>query len=548
MKLGNSRTGPECEIQPTGLAAGIPPQSSPSLADLMRSTQSSREETGVGNVMVAAASVPAGYEPTRQNRGESEKEAIQAYSRRSQDATGAHRHQDYTDCPRCQGPALKDTIAVYGVCSKCRGPVPRPPRPSARLRKEILEGQFAWLKLLKRKFPSQRILVQHKLKGKRHEWQSKSCCANHRVFHRVILAFEVVFDIDVQPWESTAKALCGALGRLAVPFILSWSGGKGPHIHVFLSTDGLHLGLDEWRWVRRIFATKVLSEAGLEETAIDWRPVSSRNYAIKEFGCFRANGRVKTFALNTEDLKAIAASADPNLRFPVEIRTVRYFVPKEGREKERIRYDSRRHRSVDNVVVSSFEPIQRADASPGEAVEQMQERSLSPTSDPISMVLSDKESIDFDKLLAGTREAIERCRPRFQSDDVPYFHMFREGKADKWLATVIAPEVNHLARGNLAGYLFKEVREATNGRALDWFEETVRVLGTWQKLAKQERWTGEFPYKQPNRAFTGALGWSDYDAVITRAQAYSWLKSKGLIRHSMDTWGAPGVGTGKSGG
>src|SRR3989442_12116745 len=473
-------------------------------------------------------------------------EAFRTYPSRSSDAKGRHWHQDYTDCPKCDGPALKDTIAVYGMCSKCRGPMDRPPQPSSRLRRDILTRQFAWLKLLRRTFPAQHIVIQHMRRGKRHVWGSKPCCSNHRVYHRVILPFEVVFDIDKQPWERIVVGLAGALDRLGIPHILAWSGGKGPHVHVFLSSSGRHLGVDSWKWIRRAFARMVLVEAGLEDNDIDWRPVSNRNYAIRDLGVFRTNGRVKTAVENVKNLKAVASSAKADLRLPNEIRTYSYFLSRQEREDEIQRYQSRV--SKNNIESTSFEQIHAASPTPRNPTPPVRAARSSPASDPISMVLSNKESIDFDKLLAGTHEAVERCGPRLQSDDVPYSHMFREGKADKWLATVIAPEVNHLARGNLAGYLFKEVGVSSpQGTPLDWFDETVRVLGVWHELANQVPWAGEDPYTAPNLLFKSMLGWTDYNEKITRGQAFSWLKSKGLIRHSLDTPKDHGTGVSSAG-
>ena len=88
---------------------------------------------------------------------------------------------------------------------------------------------------------------------------------------------------------------------------------------------------------------------------------------------------------------------------------------------------------------------------------------------------------------------------------------------------------------------------AHGGTALDWFEETVRVLGAWQELANQIPWAGEYAYTEPNPLFKGILGWTDYDETITRGQAFSWLKSKGLIRHSLDAPTDHGTGASSAG-
>ena len=92
------------------------------------------------------------------------------------------------------------------------------------------------------------------------------------------------------------------------------------------------------------------------------------------------------------------------------------------------------------------------------------------------------------------------------------------------------------------------MREAAHGGTpLDWFEETVRVLGLWHELANQVPWAGEYPYTAPNLLFKSMLGWTDYNEKITRGQAFSWLKSKGLIRHSLDTPKDHGTGVSSAG-
>src|SRR3990170_2472825 len=55
--------------------------------------------------------------------------------------------------------------------------------------------------------------------------------------------------------------------------------------------------------VPAVIRTNGPGSAGLEEAAIDQGSVSNLNCTVKEFGCFRANGRVKTAASDIEDLK-----------------------------------------------------------------------------------------------------------------------------------------------------------------------------------------------------------------------------------------------------
>lgn len=140
----------------------------------------------------------------------------------------------------------------------------------------------------------------------------------------------------------------------------------------------------------------------------------------------------------------------------------------------------------------------------------------------ISRVLSQKpEMFDFRSLLLGTLEAVARHRGRFADGSLPYARCFRGKRGHKWLASVVAPEVNHLGRGNLATYvarcLLDEPYYQTDRDAM--VREVVNVLSIWQEEAHSLPGFDRWP----------TLGWDDFDHGITQAQAASFLRSKGLV-------------------
>ena len=459
---------------------------------------------------------------------------IRNYSGSTHNAKPRHRPELYTDCPLCGRPALKDTVLKYGQCSKCRGPLPHTPQPNPRLRKEILAKQTAWLDYLQQQFPSNKVVVQHRKGHKRHGWRSAPCCGRDRVYHRVLLQNEVLFDIDVADWKEVSKRLCTSMDELRIPYLLAWSGGKGPHIHVFLATGGFHLGIDEWRWVRWCLVHTVLDRTGLDVSVVDGRPIGGRNYTLKEFGCFRQNRRVKTLVTDCDDLVLVAEDdITLTLKVPDKIQTFGFFASKKEREAEKLhKLHSKLHNS-DSKSLSppSFETTPEARLQGSEQNNRMPTSAGNLTFTRIKQVLSDKPEFDQEALYVGVVAALEHARRA--TEFLPYSHMFREGKADKWLASVIAPEVNHLARGNLIVYLWKEIREANPDKNyVAWFEELLAVVEGWQRAAQQLAWKEPSPYRASN--FNGHYGWADYDPQVTRVQAYSLLKSKGFIRHSTE--------------
>lgn len=233
----------------------------------------------------------------------------------------------FRDCPICGRRTTTKCVREYGRCARCRGPLPPRKSLSAGINKKLIVAQSAWLDYLTRKFPSRDILVQHYRTNRRHTWPCQ--CSKRRVYHRVLLPNEVLFDFDSEDLAlsvARAQGVMDTLDSIGCDYSLAWTGGKGLHIHVWLAVRPFFwFGVDRWSLVRRVFAHRVLQESNLSLGAVDLRPTVGRNYSVRAFGCFRSldSGRIKT--LIEEPQEAIEISRRKwrkhRFEFPTKIRT-----------------------------------------------------------------------------------------------------------------------------------------------------------------------------------------------------------------------------------
>lgn len=172
---------------------------------------------------------------------------------------------------------------------------------------QIIREQFLLLKELQSLSPKRPILVQHSLNEKWH-----SCNHDRRILTRSILPNEVIFDFDFKEWshvKAEGDKLITWLKERGAPFILAHTGGKGVHVHLLLDSEKWEIAkdigkaakefnIDLPRMARETVFDLVIRGAGLNAEGLDrgkvaWSEVS-KGSMIREFGCLRDDGGVKT--------------------------------------------------------------------------------------------------------------------------------------------------------------------------------------------------------------------------------------------------------------
>lgn len=152
------------------------------------------------------------------------------------------------------------------------------------------------------------------------DWVPMTAAPPGELWTRTIALNEVVFDFDSSDWARVrfeADRVCAVLDQIGAPYLLSMTGGKGVHIHVWLDAQSVRMDnavLDRAERVdvcpfsvlRETFANGVLDAADVPRAArwskdggvIDWLKVhwSSKRMGsmIREFGCAGSRGFRKT--------------------------------------------------------------------------------------------------------------------------------------------------------------------------------------------------------------------------------------------------------------
>ncbi len=128
-----------------------------------------------------------------------------------------------------------------------------------------------------------------------------------------LLTNEVAFDPDLRDWPVLRKEvnkLCSFMDSEKIPYLLSWSGGKGVHIETFFDKDtivpdDIGEGINEYqidvgRVVRVLITNWILDNADVDADVIklDWSKIKwttkSKGSMIRIFGCKRESGGNKT--------------------------------------------------------------------------------------------------------------------------------------------------------------------------------------------------------------------------------------------------------------
>jgi len=165
------------------------------------------------------------------------------------------------------------------------------------------------------------------------------------ILTRQILRSEIVFDFDCDTWKkvsNSARKLTEYLDEHNIPYIMAYSGGKGIHVHVFLDKTTLNLddeeevltdvgicGIDFARLVRKTIFDDIVKQAklqvsspkdrnGLDTTKVYFSTEQGKGSLIREFGCMRKTGKVKSFITEIPD--NIPEIYEKDAVFPSEIK------------------------------------------------------------------------------------------------------------------------------------------------------------------------------------------------------------------------------------
>lgn len=139
-------------------------------------------------------------------------------------------------------------------------------------------------------------------------------------FTRSILHNEIVFDPDTPVWEDMKQEydkLIETLDRLKIPYILTYTGGKGCHLHIFFKTNvpdkifdqAKKAEYDIYEAIREYLFYYIVGQAkiDLKKLKIDLPKitfqVTSLGSQIRDFGTMREGGFCKTVILKVPDHK-----------------------------------------------------------------------------------------------------------------------------------------------------------------------------------------------------------------------------------------------------
>ncbi|MGB3908247.1 MAG: hypothetical protein WBL02_07435 [Methanomethylovorans sp.] len=139
------------------------------------------------------------------------------------------------------------------------------------------------------------------------------------IYTRGILRNEIVFDPDVNDWETMKEQvgkLTSYLDLQGIPYELAYSGGKACHLHIFFDTFDLDTedfkeakvyDVDLWKCARETIVNELLKLSGADhkKMGLDWGKIrfdiskdsngkNRMGSQIREYGTTRPNGKYKT--------------------------------------------------------------------------------------------------------------------------------------------------------------------------------------------------------------------------------------------------------------
>jgi len=164
------------------------------------------------------------------------------------------------------------------------------------------------------------------------------------ILTRQILRSEIVFDFDCDSWKKVAreaKKLKKHLDTNDIPYIMAHSGGKGIHFHVFIDRNTIYLTdkkileqvqeckIDFARVVRKLIFDDIVEKAnlkvsspkdrnGLDTTKVYFSTELGRGSLIREFGCMRKTGKVKSVIHDIPD--ELPEIYEDKVEFPSEVK------------------------------------------------------------------------------------------------------------------------------------------------------------------------------------------------------------------------------------
>lgn len=176
----------------------------------------------------------------------------------------------------------------------------------------IMTKQRGYLEMLQQVAPNKRkILIQRDQYDTWHDWEEDLFV--EPVHTRTILQNELCFDPDIKDWSAMKSGMDDITAFLKhndIPFVLTYSGGKGYHCHIFFdplmvlpdeTVNGLQsFNIDTGRIVRLFLVNWILNGAGVasDDIGLDIKKISwskeGKGSMIRIEGCRREDGRYKT--------------------------------------------------------------------------------------------------------------------------------------------------------------------------------------------------------------------------------------------------------------
>lgn len=207
---------------------------------------------------------------------------------------------------------------------------------------ELIEKQKQWIEQLVKLNHDNELIGQYtegRIDDFKKPWRVLD--RNDIILTRKILKSEIVFDFDYDTWKKvsqSARKLKKYLDDNEIPYIMAHSGGKGIHIHVFLDLDSLNINeeilsecmernVEVTRTIRKFIFDDIVKKAklkvsspedrnGLDTTKVYFSS-TGKGSLIREFGCVRKTGKVKTVITEIPD--EIPEVYEENTVFPGEI-------------------------------------------------------------------------------------------------------------------------------------------------------------------------------------------------------------------------------------
>lgn len=212
--------------------------------------------------------------------------------------------------------------------------------------REIIEHQKEWISRLTCLNKNKQLIGQYMM-GRPDDFKKQWIPLDRDdvILTRQILNSELVFDFDCKTWAEVRKnsqKLVKFLDYIDIPYILAYSGGKGIHVHIFMDVSTLNLydedgivenvikyNIDVARVIRKTIFDDIIKEnklavvtadndGGLDTGKVYFSLNVGKGSMIRDFGCFRSNGKVKSVITNVpHDMPEIYKE---DVVFPADIR------------------------------------------------------------------------------------------------------------------------------------------------------------------------------------------------------------------------------------